>query len=1581
VLGALAVLHDSRTVTHGALAPERVILTATGRVVMAEHVLAQALDRMQAPRHQLWRDWRIATPPGPGNIRFDIKTDLGQLGLLALAAVLGRPIEEEEYPHRLRGLLLPAQDRLAKSPAGPIAVGLASWIERLMPVESKKAFGSVREAQQAFEALVSPKASAIGLAPARVKGVLAAIAAISAQTPAPASPPEPASAIVITAPVAEPPVSAPASDDIDIEALLRLEAELEGGTAPVPTPLFGGLPMAQPDASDEVLPEVVAPPVTEGEAVAAEPAPAAANEPEPEADALPAMPDAVPVDEVVLAVAAEQAEAAAPLDVIAQERVDLERQLAALVDAVAPPAAAVRLIPETPATAEPLVDARVLWSSMPGADALETTVSDNPTSTDVASRDGAADEQAATHVEPFVFAPIAIQRTDDAAPAAALDAVPSEWWREALPWRDEAATTVETSDTDAVVAALGVEAEPKLVPSPIDMPVEAAVPAVVDEAPVYGYLPDDFAVVPVTVVDAHIEAVDHAASAVAAVEALDESTQAALAEPVAASEMPIVEDAIGHGPRWDHGPCLLDGAVPSVVDVSTSTHEPIADVDVDAVETVGQDAVAFEETAPASGVETEDVESAEVAAVDIAAAESFDVVTTSAEQMDVDDASQQAAAVSVDVYESLDVELAAASVADDVVVEDSEPGAMADAVGEALERPLAVIAHEVPAAAMSLEADDAVALAPEAVAAAPLVLDTTNVVIEVADADVVPAQETAPSVWADQLTVAVPAVATPSAGWFSRDALPMADVVEPTEADDLPLATGGFRAFGGLNDATRADAAVVDDGPAMRTTFTFAASEPTPAEPSSAAAFALESPFVDEAEPSVIDDASSAPIDEANEVASDADVASSAAAVETPWAAVEAVADRGVDDAADASWLSAIEPASVVEAEPDVAPYELPVVVAEVEPFAGSILEPIAGSLPVITERTATEDIDVVIAEVTHEDAPLTESDSAEAPIDLAPDVDVFAAVEETSPAPAKSAPAPDLLPDAVPEVVIVDGGEDRDAWEQLPSEAPAAPEATVVEHDDAEVEPGVSIVAASTETASSRKKRRRSRRRKGQPAPPAPVSQPVAVPVMAPVPSAMPAVVHAVVPAAVHPVVASVPLAAPDVAAESSPDPATPARRSLLDREVPTWTPSDAVEIRVRPLLRRPEPVVEAPGAIEDVPMAPSVTIEQAAVREPAIAVAPVPVAPVAPTIGPPLESFTHFEPEIKAVGMPDLDEVRPGGRGASVTSMADAIGNVSSRSGAIDRGHVLAPPVAESSSWNWRRIIAASIIIALCNGGVFAAWWWVQPGTYGTLVVQTAQAGVEVVLDGKTVGKTPFREEVEPGRHKLTLRHNGQMREMPVEITLGVVTTQALEWPIPEGGGRGNLQVTSTPTGARIYVNGALRGEAPMLIENLPAGKQTLTLRGEAGTVMVSATVMAGETTPLEVPIFAGWVVIDAPVEMNLMLRGTKIGSTMDGQILLSPGRHQIEAVSDALGFRRTLSVMIEPGEVKRVAVSIPPVQLQVQDEPGSEVFVDGERIGALPNVLTVPLGTHDVLVRRPDGSERRQTLTVRAGSTATM
>ena len=101
LLGAVALLHENvRSVAHGALGPDRVVVTADARVVVVEHVLGSALERLELTRERLWRDFTIAVPPSAGVPRFDQRADVTQVGLTALSLVFGRPLRTEEFPLR-----------------------------------------------------------------------------------------------------------------------------------------------------------------------------------------------------------------------------------------------------------------------------------------------------------------------------------------------------------------------------------------------------------------------------------------------------------------------------------------------------------------------------------------------------------------------------------------------------------------------------------------------------------------------------------------------------------------------------------------------------------------------------------------------------------------------------------------------------------------------------------------------------------------------------------------------------------------------------------------------------------------------------------------------------------------------------------------------------------------------------------------------------------------------------------------------------------------------------------------------------------------------------------------------------------------------------------------------------------------------------------------------------------------------------------------------------------------------------------------------------------------------------------------
>jgi len=98
------------------------------------------------------------------------------------------------------------------------------------------------------------------------------------------------------------------------------------------------------------------------------------------------------------------------------------------------------------------------------------------------------------------------------------------------------------------------------------------------------------------------------------------------------------------------------------------------------------------------------------------------------------------------------------------------------------------------------------------------------------------------------------------------------------------------------------------------------------------------------------------------------------------------------------------------------------------------------------------------------------------------------------------------------------------------------------------------------------------------------------------------------------------------------------------------------------------------------------------------------------------------------------------------------------------------------------------------------------------------------------------------------------------------------------------------------------------------------------------------------------------------------------MDGQLLLPPGTHRLRAVNDALGIRQWVTVNVEPGAVARVTLAIPPGTLTLQEE--GEGFVDGASVGTTPGSIKIQPGTHEIVVKMADGTERRQALTVRAG-----
>lgn len=138
--------------SHGALAADRVVLTPEGTLVIVEHALGSALESLRLTPARFWTDFGILAPTDDdGATRLNRRTDVIQLGLLALSVLLGRRITPAEYPRRL-GALIDEFSETATRRSPSLVPPLRVWLERAL-VESETAFKSAEDAENNLKEL------------------------------------------------------------------------------------------------------------------------------------------------------------------------------------------------------------------------------------------------------------------------------------------------------------------------------------------------------------------------------------------------------------------------------------------------------------------------------------------------------------------------------------------------------------------------------------------------------------------------------------------------------------------------------------------------------------------------------------------------------------------------------------------------------------------------------------------------------------------------------------------------------------------------------------------------------------------------------------------------------------------------------------------------------------------------------------------------------------------------------------------------------------------------------------------------------------------------------------------------------------------------------------------------------------------------------------------------------------------------------------------------------------------------------------------------------------------------------------
>ena len=152
VLDALSELHrQSGELAHGAVAPERIVL-ASGKVRLADYVLAPAIEQLRFSTERYWKELRVAVPSSAGGARLDRRVDVVQAALTAVAMFAGRPLRDAEHLGAIGDVLLSIS----------VPQPIRSWLLRALHMDPRRVFVHAGEASKALAEAMSES----GLRPA-----------------------------------------------------------------------------------------------------------------------------------------------------------------------------------------------------------------------------------------------------------------------------------------------------------------------------------------------------------------------------------------------------------------------------------------------------------------------------------------------------------------------------------------------------------------------------------------------------------------------------------------------------------------------------------------------------------------------------------------------------------------------------------------------------------------------------------------------------------------------------------------------------------------------------------------------------------------------------------------------------------------------------------------------------------------------------------------------------------------------------------------------------------------------------------------------------------------------------------------------------------------------------------------------------------------------------------------------------------------------------------------------------------------------------------------------------------------------
>jgi hypothetical protein len=252
--------------------------------------------------------------------------------------------------------------------------------------------------------------------------------------------------------------------------------------------------------------------------------------------------------------------------------------------------------------------------------------------------------------------------------------------------------------------------------------------------------------------------------------------------------------------------------------------------------------------------------------------------------------------------------------------------------------------------------------------------------------------------------------------------------------------------------------------------------------------------------------------------------------------------------------------------------------------------------------------------------------------------------------------------------------------------------------------------------------------------------------------------------------------------------------------------------------------------------------------------------------------------------------------------------------------------PTVAKPQSrpWNAAWVVAAVFgVIAVGEGYLLARTEFSRPRTAPApiapvpVTIDSLQPGDQVTVDGRDVGVTP-----------MTLALRSDMRSIRVR------TRPAAESVVPQ---------------------------APVV--DRPADTPSSAVLNQAA---------ARERR--------GGLRVSSPIELQVLEGDRLLGTSTDGPVVASAGKHELDFVNTEFGYQSRQIVEFKAGQIVPLKISPPDGRVSINAVPWASVSIDGNSLGETPlgNVV-LPVGEHQIVFRHPQLGERTQKVVVKSNASA--